>query len=165
MMRWQDLYSFAGQNDNEQVVAVIKRHPISLLIQGYEILLWLLLPWVVFVFSPGFTAPFAATFFATMLVALWYSFIAYFMWINDIYLVTSRRVIMCNQQSLFKRVVSEVPYDKVQSLSHEVTGLKQVLMHIGDVVISTASRDTVVRLRDVADPYGVEQQIAKFVHV
>lgn len=164
-MRWQDLYSFAGQNDKEQVVAVVKRHPISLLILGYEILLWLLLPWVVFVFSPGFTAPFAATFLATMLIALWYSFIAYFMWINDIYLVTNRRVIACNQQSLFKRVVSEVPYDKVQSLSHEVTGLKQVVMHIGDVIISTASRDTVVRLRDVSDPYGIEQMIAKFVHV
>lgn len=164
-MRWQDLYSFAGQNDKEKVEAVIKRHPISLLVLGYEILLWLLLPWVVFVFTPGFTAPFAATFLATMVIALWYSFIAYYMWVNDIYLVTNQRVIVCNQVSLLKRVVSEVPYDKVQSLSHEVNGLKQVLMHIGDVVISTASRDTVVRLRDVSDPYGVEQLIAKYVHV
>lgn len=156
-------YGFAGQNPDEEVLAVIHRHPIIFLSPGYKMLGLLILPWIVFVFTPGFTAPFSWTFIITTLWALWIGFNIYYIWINDTYVITDQRVVEVDQISLFRRETSEVPYDKVQEVGHEVVGIYHTMLKVGHVEVKTASQHKLV-LEDVYDPYAIEQLIAKHIH-
>ena len=157
-------YTFRGQNRDEKVVLVLHRHPVVLLQAGYVVLGLMLIPWVIFIVTPGFTAPFGWTQLIVLVISAWLVFVAYYTWNNAIYVITNQRVISTDQKTVLNRTISEVPYEKVQEISHAVEGLYHNLLHIGDVTVRTAARRADLILRDVVDPYEVEQTISKYVN-
>lgn len=157
-------YTFQGQNKDEKVELVLRRHPVVLLKAGYVILVLMLIPWLFFVITPGMTGLFGWAFLVALLISIWFIFSAYYTWVNDIYVITNQRVISTDQTTVLNRTVNEVPYNKVQEIGHKVEGLYHNMLHIGDVTIKTAARNTDMILKDVLEPYEVEQAISKHVN-
>lgn len=156
-------FRFDGQRDDEVVVLVARRHPIVLLYPGYKIVGVALLPWLVFVLSAGFSSLFGWVLLIDTLVVAWLCFSAYYTWVNDIYVLTNHRVIATDQRTILDRVVSEVPYEKIQEVSHQVKGIYHTMLNVGNVHVKTASGMQVV-LTDVYMPYEMEQKIAQHMH-
>ncbi len=154
-------YRFRGQGTDEKVILVVRHHPVVLLHDGYIILAIALVPWAVFVFS-AFTAAFGWTLLLSTIAAAWMIFQAYFTWINDIYVLTNKRVLVTDQRQVFEREVKEVRYDRVQEVSHEIKGLYATMLNVGNVKIKTASGDD-MNLIMVPGPYEIEQKIAQNV--
>ena len=151
-------YRFRGQAVDEKVLLVVRHHPVVLLHDGYMILAVTLAPWAVFVFS-SFTAAFGWTLMISTILGAWLVFQTYYTWINDIYVLTNKRVLATDQRQVFEREVKEVRYDRIQEVSHEVKGIYSTMLNVGDVRIKTAAGIDLI-LKTVPEPYEIEQKIA-----
>jgi len=152
-------YRFRGQASDEKVILFVRHHPVVLLHAGYIILAISLVPWVVFVFA-SFTAPFGWTLMISTIVNAWLIFEAYYTWVNDIYVLTNKRVLATNQRKVFEREVKEVRYDRIQEVSHETKGFYTSMLNVGSVFIKTAA-GVDMTLSMVPNPYDIEQKIAQ----
>lgn len=153
-------FRFAGQRKDEVVLLVARRHPVVLLYPGYKMVGIALIPWLVFVFSAGFTSWFGWTLLLDTLLLIWLGFSNYYSWTNSIYVLTNHRVIATDQRTILNRVVSEIPYEKIQEVSHQVKGMYHTMLNVGDVYVKTAS-GMQLALTDVYLPYELEQKIAQ----
>ena len=156
----RDNYTFRGQREDEEVLLVLKQNAWVFAKTGLYILL--LVNLMVFAFiligAGGFLSYILiiVVLGAGLMVGLkWYT------WVNSIYLLTNQRIIWMDQESLFHRVISELDLDLVQDISSEVKGPIQVFMNFGTIHIKTGTTEAGMDLKNVTDPYDVEQEIMK----
>lgn len=60
-----------------------------------------------------------------------------FMWIHNVFIITTDRIIDFDQRGLFERVVSQSSYEKIQDVSFHIHGPLQTMFRYGDVNIKT----------------------------
>lgn len=77
----------------------------------------------------------------------------------DVWMVTTKRIVSVTQQSLFSRVVSELPIEKIQDVTVEVHGPTATFLHFGDVHIQTAGETPRFLFDDVPQPNDVCRRI------
>jgi uncharacterized membrane protein YdbT with pleckstrin-like domain len=151
---------FRGRRSNEKVILVARYH------------WWLLMPiafcWlaaialiIAAIWFFGATAVVSIAIAAVGLAALIYSFYEWFLWVNGNYIITNQRVIRTEQMSLFRRQIAEAEIDRIQEISTYISGPVHTLLGFGTVRIRTASGSDQVDLEDVADPYAIQQEIAR----
>lgn len=70
----------------------------------------------------------------------------------DLLIVTDRRMLDIDQNSLFSRSVSELALEQVEDVSSPTTGILQTLFDYGDVVVQTAGAKEKFTFKGVARP-------------
>jgi len=151
---------FDGQRDNEDVIFIWRRHPWTLFKPA---LLVVLLSWVV----AASLFLFGASPFTSLVIGGWLIVVpivvgyVWFTWWNDLYLLTSVRLVDVDQRRLFHRVVSEVPLENVQDVTFETRGPIQTFLNFGVVNVQTSSVTTQISIEGVADPQSVQQAILR----
>lgn len=158
----QQQVSFIGQSQGEQVLLLVRRHPLVLSPRLLAVVLLCWLPWIVFVVGVGFSALFAVLFLLTLIGGGLYSYVVWSDWYNTLYLVTNQRVITTWQHNLWRRAVREVPLDKIQEVRHDQRGLFKIALRVGDVIVRTAGAE--LHLVDVGNPYQIEQRVGSLIH-
>lgn len=153
-------YTFRGQREDEEVILLFKQNAWVFAKMGLYILLAAnLLVFAFILLGAGGIFSYLLLIFvlgAGFLVGLkWY------LWANSIYLLTNQRIIEMNQESLFHRVISEIDLDLVQDISSEVKGPIQVFLNFGTIHIKTGTTEAGLDLKNISDPYDVEQEIMK----
>jgi uncharacterized membrane protein YdbT with pleckstrin-like domain len=152
---------FPGQHDDEHVVLVFRQHPVVMrreLIFGMLAILLGIGPALLFPLSNW---PFEFFGIVVLLVIL-YWFYHWVGWFYSVYIVTDQRLIDIRQRGFFNRKVSEVGFDKVQSVNYHIKGMQAALLKFGDITLQTYTGDWV--LKSIYHPEEVHAQMMKVAH-
>lgn len=157
------MFHFPGEQENENVLEVIRKHPIvyAKILLSYFIVA--LMPIGILVFLVARTTGFnfrsptllITGIFSIFYLLLWLLYVC-IAWINeqfDLFIVTDQRLIDVTQVSLFKRSISATPLEQIQDTTGTVSGLLPSLFSYGDLNIKTASgKDTEFLMDHIHDP-------------
>lgn len=155
---------FEGQEPDESIALLLRRHRFVILYPVGFILLLALLPLLV-----RLSLPSASTAFY-FLVSLYYLFLWLLLFykltlfcLNTV-IVTDRRIVENEQNGLFKRKVSELHIHRVQDVSVHVEGIVQTFFNFGDIVVQTAASEREFVFHSIASPEAVKDRIMRAVH-
>lgn len=146
---------FANQEKDEEVLLLIRRHPITNLPWALVFVLMIFALPAVRQFQ--WLAPLPSNFqmvvaFAWLALALaifWGGFLSWFFNVN---IVSSRRVIDIDFYNLIYREVTDAEVEKIQDVTHKMGGIFGLIFNYGDVVIQTAGTKPEIEFLKVPRP-------------
>ncbi|NTV40761.1 MAG: PH domain-containing protein [Candidatus Moranbacteria bacterium] len=161
-------FHFKGVGENEEIIKVLHRNWFYLLQQFF----FLLLLFLVFLFSMDFIPVFFSGVFGTQskefmsffdnffFLIFWiYGFLIWIDYYFDIWIITTERIVNIEQRGMFARKVSEMEYSKMQDITAEVVGFFPTIINYGDVRVQTAAEDKEFVFRTISDPYHIKNII------
>lgn len=169
MKRFQNFH-FKGQNPNEEILLVIRRHWFDIFQQFLVVFLMIFLLIFSFFIFPYFLDDFNGAKIRTLTLFLENSFAvliwlyAFLIWIDyyfDVWIITNKRIINVEQKGLFMRHISELELPKVQDVTTEIEGIIPSILNYGDVHIQTAGTVTRFVFWHVPNPYRIKGIIMK----
>ena len=151
--------------DNEEVLAVIRRHPASLwgrLIGIAAILIVALIIWIAF--GAGNTGTFSSFLnIAFIVVIVGCVLAALFVWYryhNDVWMITNLRLVDSTRATPFSQQVTTAALGNVQDINIRKIGVFNTALNFGDVLCQTASAGAkTFAFRGVAKPDKVLDMI------
>lgn len=149
---------FPTQNENEKIIKVANRHPISFVRDAFGLIVLFILSFsamLIFFYVP-YVLPLAFLVFVFSIIGFFYS---YFTWSKDKYIITDQRIIDMDQRTLFSRSQKEAFIDKIQDVVSETKGFLGSVFKYGNVDIQTAG-ETSLTLDDIANPDMVQKIIS-----
>lgn len=152
---------FPGQHPGEKVILVFRQHPVVLrlqLIYGMLAILVGIIPLLIFPLSD--VALYIMIGVPFLVFAYWFYY--WIGWYYSVYIVTNQRLIDITQHGLFNRKVSEVGFDKVQSINYHIKGLQAALLKFGDINVQTYTGEWT--LRSIMHPEEVHSQMMEVTH-
>ncbi len=155
----QDEYHFFGQRSDEHVVLIRNQHPIVLLPIALWTLVSFLIPYLAIRFIQGPSLFMIVAIYAVSIaLIIWYFVYGY---LNSVSVLTDQRILSVNQKGFFFRQINEAELTRIQDVSSDVKGILETMFGFGDVTIRTASKDSLLVLRRIADPYSAQQAIVR----
>ncbi|MCK4918876.1 MAG: PH domain-containing protein [Candidatus Pacebacteria bacterium] len=164
-----DKYTFPGQHDNEKVVLILRKHPISLFVYAIQLLFFSLLPILVYIFLipivfPAFLEyPYQNVYI--LLSTIFYGLIwitSFVIWVDyylDIWIITNQRLLDIEQKGFFNRTVSELDLKKIQDITSNVKGIIPTMFGFGSIQIQTAAEEKKFELKSVPHPVTARRKI------
>lgn len=163
---------FPGQRENEEVIAAVRKHWISLVRPVLQLLALNLVPIILFivytvvleweVVTDGFFFVLGVLLVSLYYLGTWvmyyHAFVGYHL---DLWVVTDQRIINIEQNGLFDRVMSELNLSKVQDVTSEIKGQLQTIFDYGHVYIQTAGEQERFIFENVPHPEALAQLIAQ----
>ena len=151
-------YSFRGQRSNESVLLVSQQH---IWVVSAVFLFWLIFIGLLITMMTiwGASKVISYTIFIGVGLGLIYSLYRWYLWSNGVYIITSQRVIEMTQKSLFHRSIAEAELEKIQEITTDIKGAIPTFLNFGSVFIQTASSSSKIELKNIPDPYDVQQVI------
>jgi uncharacterized membrane protein YdbT with pleckstrin-like domain len=163
--------SFDGQEKDEKVLMVVRKHPFIVIMRLLSVVLLCLIPLIL----GGFFTPY---FIQSNLIglflfvsSLWYlamwqlAFYMLTMFTLDIWIVTNKRIIDSTQQGFFNRTVSELYLSKVQDMSVHTDGLIETLLRFGNIEVQTAGTENKFKFSAIPHPEKVKDTIMEAMRV
>lgn len=155
----RDEYRFQGQRPDEHVMLVRNQHPIVLAPFFLWFIVTLVIPYLVVRFLSGqWQLWLLAVYIISAILWLCRHLYAYF---NSVSVLTSQRILNIDQRGFFVRRITEAELSRIQDVSTEIKGVFPTIFGFGNVAIRTASKDTLIELRNISDPYEVQQAIVR----
>lgn len=153
---------FDGQRDDERVLGVWRRNFATLLGPGLMTVTATLVLVSIYKF-------FGASLLSSLALGLWlitvplHVGITWYRWWNDLYILTTQRLIDVDQPGIFHRLVTELPLENVQDATFELRGVVQTLLNYGTITVMSASGSTQIDIAGVTDPQMVQQSVLRAV--
>lgn len=158
---------FAGQHEDEDVSAVVRRFPVVLrwaLIKGMLLILVGMIPWA---FAMNTGASWLGMAYNWMFVAFaalaWYWLREWVGWYYSIYLLTSNRLMVITQKGFFKRSVAELALNNIQNVNYKIDGFQASVFGYGDISVETLSGGGGFIMDHVHRPAKFQQKILNAV--
>ena len=146
---------FASQEKDEEVLLLIRRHPITNLPWALAFVLMIFaLPaarhfqWLAPLPS-NFQMVVAFAWLALALAIFWGGFLSWFFNVN---IVSNKRVIDIDFYNLIYREVTDAEVEKIQDVTHKMGGIFGLIFNYGDVVIQTAGAKPEIEFLKVPRP-------------
>lgn len=159
--------------EDETVLATVRKHWFILTVALMPPLLALLAPLLAYVFfgSHPLTRVILAALpeqgvVLTAAAAVWFLIcwtMLFFAWTDhylDLWVITNRRVIAIDQRGLFRRSVASFRYERLQDLNVEINGFIATMLDFGDLQVQTAGHADEFRIRGVPDPRELKARIS-----
>lgn len=142
---------------DERTVQYIQRHPYVFFRKGAPGAVLIVIMIVLALIFHFFLWP---LFLIGSLIGLGWVGYAYIDYIDDIYILTTHRVIDIDRGAIiFFEGRAIVEYGKVQDVIVEVPSVVARTFDFGDVRVETAGQQQKVRMRDVPNPFGIQDAI------
>lgn len=151
-------YEFENQRPNEEIILMRRRHPWVLFRTGLYVLLAIVLVFIAFLIW-GASKVSVIILIASSIISLSFLIIRWFVYNNDIYILTNHRIINIDQSGFFLRRVSEAELVNIQNVSYEIKGPIKSLLNFGTIEISTAGNTIGLVLKNVENPHFVQEKI------
>ncbi len=151
-------FSFRGQREDETIIRVIHRHPWALAKAGLYLSAGLVIVLLMFVWFQ-LSRPSTWTLFILGPILVLYGFYAWFVWWNNIYLLTDQRVIIISQRGLWSRRIEDYSLDKIQSVASDTGGAAGTILNFGTVMLAIMGIKEPVELKFVEDPYAIQEKV------
>ncbi|MBU4421967.1 PH domain-containing protein [Candidatus Parcubacteria bacterium] len=145
--------------DGEEILLVVRQTPVAFSSAFLIGLFLFLLPFFFLfpLFSWGKIG--MVIFFILLGGAILFALYELINWYFNCGIITSLRVIDIDQKGLFNRIVSEVPYYKIDDVSYNIKGIKQSMFRYGNVVVAIRGYRSSVTLRNVAKPAMIQELV------
>lgn len=129
--------------ENEKVVRIIKRHPLSLIGRMVGVAMLLLLGGALWVwlrsFGGGLEVVLDILIGVGALVAIIYAGVYWYRYENDLWIVTSERLIDSTKTTPFNQEIKTATLANIQDINIRKRGIFQTIFEYGDVICQTAS--------------------------
>lgn len=158
-----DEFEFHGQRPGETVMAVTRQHATVILPPILIATIMSLLPILSLMYF-GASRITSIILGAYLIFAIWHVGTKLYLFLESVNLITNQRVIVARQLSIFRRKITEAELDRIQDVSTEINGIGAMLFGYGDVLIRTASSDTLIKLHNIPAPYDTQQTIVRLVN-
>ncbi|MBI5467114.1 MAG: PH domain-containing protein [Candidatus Kerfeldbacteria bacterium] len=146
--------------DQEELVRIVRRHPIVLVPGiGFGTLLVLvdffLIAWWFQYRLWGVSGWLFMLIVGGLVIAR-----TIYVWSHNAMAITTRRIVDINQRGFFERHVAEAPYETIQDVRYTVKGLWPTIFHFGTIIVQTAGTTTNLELTGVKHPVELQQEIS-----
>lgn len=158
-----DINKIINFKEGERILFVVRRYWLPLVLIAIKRILFLVIfmslglvlwGWELFIsFYP------ALLFFGVFLFVLISLFYEWLIWYQDIYIITNKRIINIQRNSLFSTTIAEAGLDKIQDVTFKIEGILQTFFNYGTVMVQTASSMGVLNLEDVEAPSLLVEKI------
>lgn len=146
-------------DDNEEVIEIIRQAKGGLINIIFLGSLLIILPFF-FLFNLFYWGTIGiSVFFISIMVGVFIIIRKIFIWYFKSLVITTIRIIDIDQQSLFSRIVSEIPLDKIQDVFYRIKGVRQTVSRIGDIQITLMKDKTKIVVQNVSRPQKIQQLI------
>jgi uncharacterized membrane protein YdbT with pleckstrin-like domain len=170
-----DLHRLPNPVQDEKVIHVLRRHPITLFTWFLGVLFTLAGPFIVWALisygaptiweNQGLTALVVmggSAFFLFAWLFLFQNFMDYYL---DIWIVTTKRVLNIEQTGLFARTVSELRLYRIQDVTSTVNGFIHTILDFGDMEIQTAGEKTRFVFEQIPHPTRVSRSVLEYAEL
>lgn len=156
---------FESQQEDEEVLLVIRSHPISQLpwiLNGFILIVILIIVDIIFYNSLSFLQFSVVNLLSLTLIAsfFWLNFLGYFF---NVGILTNLRLIDVDYHTVFYKDVSEAIYIKIEDVSAKSSGMFESFFDFGDVIIQTAGKNSNVQFESVPKPSQVANVISDLI--
>lgn len=145
----------SNKSDDEEIVKIWRRHPITLIAPLFRIFAFIIIPILLLIFTQlaMFTSPWLFVLYV-LIVAICVTYAAYewVSWYGDVYVLTTERIIDVEQNGFFHRTFDEASVNKIQDISYEIKGFLQTVFDYGTVTVFTAGPEPNIDLNEVTKP-------------
>jgi len=159
-------------HDDEKIIREERRFWLPIAMEGVGLFAAGLAPFALLIFYsylPDGAASFVGAYLPLLLFAatgwlliVWVIFfIAFTNYYLDALLVTNKRIVDIEQIGLFSRDLAELRIENIQDIKVEVVGLLASLLNFGNLHIQTAAINKEFVIKNIPDPHGVKDTIAK----
>lgn len=154
---------FETRDTDEQIVLLLRRHPITNLKWILTSLFLLAGPTVLGFFGVFSMMP---TGFPLVISLAWYlvtsayAIESFLDWYFSVYFITTKRVVDVDFYNLIDKKVSDAELDKIQDTSYVTSGVIRTMFNYGDVLIQTASEVTEFEFEAVPNPEKVAKVLS-----
>lgn len=153
--------TFRGEDPDERVLFVLRRHPWRLISAGLWIVGLMLLLTAIFLKAQASPVTSYAVFIIVP-ICLYIAVRAWFLWANSMYVLTTERIITVDQSGWFQRTVRELQLATIMTLTHKIAGPSATMLNYGDVYVqASGAGESDLTLVAVYDPYEVQQRIMR----
>lgn len=159
---------FDGQEENEEILVILRRHWFNILVQFIPVLILMIVLFSSLFFLPSvfliLKDPMFENFFYFLesLLAMFICALTFLIWTDyylDTWIITDKRVVNIEQKGLFCRVTSELALDKIQDITTEITGIFPTFLNFGDVFIQTAAEKERFIFRKIPRPSKIKDML------
>ncbi len=158
---------FPGQGEEEKIIFVVRKHWFSYMIFIFfgaimlvpvvaGIIYWIVNPTALSQLFGNISILFASAYLLFVMAVLIAGIVDYYL---DIYIVTNERIVLINQEGLFRRQISELHLHQIQDVNAKVEGIFQTIFHFGNVTIQTAAEKENFAFMVVPHPYRIAKTI------
>lgn len=159
--------AFDGQDRGEEIVLLVRQHPVVLVPKFFILLILFVLPIVVLALigSTDLQITVGDIAFGVGLAIFWallmMSICAYnfFQWFYNVNIVTTERIVDVNFEKLFYHKVSECQLEKIEDVSHSPVGIWAAVFDYGSVYIQTAAEKREFEFKNVPRPRDIQDTI------
>ncbi len=150
--------------ENEKVIIAFHRHWIVVASKLSFASLLLLPPLAALILTPSFEIKTEFVFLVFylisvyMMAAIFVSFVIWFDYYLDIWIVTDERIIDVEQIGMFRREVSEFMLSRVQDVTVEIPSFMATLLRYGNIRVQTAGQQSFAA-RDIPQPDKIKDII------
>lgn len=159
---------FADQFDDEEVLYVFHKHPITMrkgLVIGLAA--WLVGPvyTLVLTYTRPTQPPNMTFFILSLVISIILGLILFFPswigWYFSVFIMTDQRFIQITQKGLFHRAVADLGLNQIQSVNYEVSGLQETLLGFGTIKMQTYVGDLVIH--EVSHPARIQKSLLEIL--
>lgn len=153
---------FATQDTQEQILLLLRKHPITQLLWVIIAGIGVLIP--VFV-DPGQLLSFLPPNYQVATTITWYVAILFYVlesfisWYYNVYIITDERVVDIDFLSLIYRNISSAKLNRIEDVTARTHGALQTVVNYGTVTIQTAGTAEEFEFEDVPRPNTIVQLI------
>jgi hypothetical protein len=157
------VFNFQEQDENEEILLVLRRHWVTnvtwILITILMVLAPLLLRFIPLLdFFPA-NYQFVSILF-WYLITFAYAFEQFLSWYFNVYIITDERVVDIDFNNLLNKKFSEAGISMIQDVTSHVVGVSETLFNYGDVLVQTAAEIPEIVFEKVPNP----EKIIKLLH-
>ncbi|MBI2600518.1 PH domain-containing protein [Candidatus Daviesbacteria bacterium] len=165
--------SFEGQDNDEKILLVLRAHPITNLGWIFFAILVFSVPFLVpqLIVLTGITLPNIAEeillgfLIINYLLVLVIVFEGFLYWYFNVSILTNKRIIDIDFESLLYKKVDLAPLSNVEEANSHVKGIIGTVFNFGDVLIQTAGASVGIDLKNVPDPHKVADRVMDEAHL
>lgn len=154
--------SFNGQDESENIILMVRKHPITFLPQILLSLVLLFSPFFLLsifknVLDNGSFALWLGSSILFFLIAITIAVDSFFKWYYTVNIITDEKIIDVNFDNILFHSFAEAQLERIEDVSHKPIGIFSSIFDYGNVYIQTAGTkpefvfDSVPRPRDVQD--------------
>jgi len=157
--------SFEGQEKDEEVILLLRRHPFTVLLSLTLFSLACFVPIVVGVVFWSYLSTHGwlnLYFFVSnvWLLSFWLAiFHSLTMYTLNTVIITNRRIIDSDQHGFFNRQIAELHSHRIQDISIHTNGLIETMLKFGDVTVQTAASEKQFTFHQIPRPDRVKDVI------
>jgi hypothetical protein len=158
--------NFSGQDDDEQVVLIVRQHPVVFLSQFLSIAAFIILAFILpgavknLGLSVGMSLAISTgLFIMLMLGAYTLSFDTFVRWYFGVNIITNKRIIDVDYTNVMSHKFSETRLEHIEDVTHKVEGILGMIFNYGTVYVQTAGSVNEFEFDNVTTPNIVQDTL------